>query len=356
MGEAVIVESRAVFSLNGSDFTTADVLDSAWVAGKLEESWPALLQGIANEEAAVERALQPETEWLQAASEEFRYERDLLTVEETERWLEDRQISTRQFNDYFVRLYWREHLENAPETEAVPYPAGGANLHELFRVQAHLSGDFEPLARSLAWRLLVGKDREVSVEAVAAERRIFLERVALPEPEVAAALRHLGRDEPWMEAQLVALAAYRLLRQQLTTPDRLERSLVQMRLPLTRVEFETVRLPSEDAAREAMLCLRENEVSITELAEECGQAPGCHSLLLDDCPEDTQRRLICAIPGDVFGPDPLEEGFVVYRLVSKTDPSLENPETRSRIESRLLDVYFSERMLENVQWLLPGCA
>ncbi len=41
-----------------------------------------------------------------AAAEAFRYEHDLITAEETERWLEKRALSLDDFTDYFVRQYW----------------------------------------------------------------------------------------------------------------------------------------------------------------------------------------------------------------------------------------------------------
>jgi len=344
-----------VFAIGDREYTARDAVDAAWVTGELESRWSALLRAIACEEAAVERGLQADSEWLQSASEEFRYGLDLLTVEEIERWLEARQITNQEFNEYFLRLYWHEHLEEPPEPESIPYHSAGP-LRELLRVNLWLSGEFKAVVRALAWRLLAGEEVQADAASVGAERVQFSERSGLQGADIKTAIEGLGREEPWLEHHFSLEAAYQRMRQGLGSVERLQRGLAQMRLPLTRVEFETVCLPSEDAAREAILCLRGNELSVSELAAECGEEPGRHSLLLDDSPEDTQQRLICAIPGDVFGPEQIENGFMIYRLVKKADPSLEDPDTRARLERRLLEGHFSAPTSQKVRWLIPGVA
>jgi hypothetical protein len=355
MAGLLVQEERLVFACDNCEYSLGDIIDSAWLAGELEESWYALLQGLACEEVAVERGLQLDSAWLQTASEEFRYERDLLTVEETERWLEARQVSTQQFNDYFLRRYWRENLEDPSDPDEVSYAAAGPKLHELLRLEVILSGKFEKLARFMARRVLAAREMQIDPELLEAERALVLERIGLENAELEQALALRGRDGEWLKKSLSHQAAYRLVRQSLLTHEKLAKGLTQMRLQLTEIEFESLVFPAEPAAQEAALCLRENEVSISEIALESGQEAEKRTLFLDDCPEDVQRRLLCAVPGDVFGPDAIEEGFAVYRVLKKTDPSLESEEVRARLEVRLLESHFSEPMLENVRWLLPGC-
>ena len=40
---------------------------------------------------------------IDAAAQAFRYEHDLITAEETERWLADRGLTLSDFGDYFAR-------------------------------------------------------------------------------------------------------------------------------------------------------------------------------------------------------------------------------------------------------------
>ena len=64
-----------------------DVLAAGWFLGELESPWRELLKACACEERANELELEAEEETLTSMSEDFRYERELLTVEEIERWL-----------------------------------------------------------------------------------------------------------------------------------------------------------------------------------------------------------------------------------------------------------------------------
>jgi len=355
MAGVLIQEERLVFACNDCEYSIGDIIDSAWLAGELDESWSALLQGLACEEVAAERRLQVDSAWLQSASEEFRYERDLLTVEETELWLTAHQVTTQQFNDYFLRRYWRENLEDVPTPDEMSYPTAGTKLHEMLRVEVLLSGKFETLARRLARRVLAAREMQATPEMIEKERALVSERIGLGVADLREALALRGRDGEWLDRSLARQAAYHLVRQNLLTRERLSKGLTQMRLPLTEIEFESLEFPTESAAREAAFCLRENEISISEIASESAQEPVKRSLFLGDCPDESQQRLLCAVPGDVFGPDPIEEGFAVYRILKKTDPSLESEEVRARLEVRLSELHFSESMLENVRWLLPGC-
>src|SRR6266404_3739485 len=125
-GELCSARWRVVMSAKGDEFCVRDVLDAAWFRGELEAAWTRLLQEAACEALADERALEAEAETLQAMSEEFRYERDLLTAEETEQWLVARDLTEEEFSSWFQRRYWYERLQAAAGNATYPVgPPGG---------------------------------------------------------------------------------------------------------------------------------------------------------------------------------------------------------------------------------------
>src|SRR5689334_19277478 len=75
------------------EFTVRDILEYEWFLGELRAAWSELMNSIACEEGASELDLEPDDEVLNSMSEEFRYARDLLTVEETEGWLHARDLT-----------------------------------------------------------------------------------------------------------------------------------------------------------------------------------------------------------------------------------------------------------------------
>src|SRR5215472_7427755 len=85
--------SRVVLLCGNCEVTVQDIFAYAWFLGELQVPWDELMNGIACEERASELGLDLEDEVLNSMSEEFRYARDLLTTEETERWLLARELT-----------------------------------------------------------------------------------------------------------------------------------------------------------------------------------------------------------------------------------------------------------------------
>lgn len=63
------------------------------------------LRHVAAEERADEMEVELDESAISAAAEHFRYCHDLITAEETERWLASRGLTFEDFSDYFARQY-----------------------------------------------------------------------------------------------------------------------------------------------------------------------------------------------------------------------------------------------------------
>jgi hypothetical protein len=343
---------RLVLSCNRQRFSVKDVLDTAWFSGALELPWTRLLQALACERRAAELDQQADAEALQAMSEEFRYDRDLLTAEETETWLAGRDLTEDDFGDYFLRDYWRQHLEPQPEPDRVPYPDAAADLCELLRVDLVISGEFDGLAQALSWRVAaLGNEHNAGADVVMAkEKASFFQRTGLSEPGLARALAQLERGREWFEQCLQREAAFRTLSGRWLSEEARARALTSRRPGLTRVEIKTLIAPTQDAAREAVLCLRENESTIEDLAKACGSNCEHKRLFLEDFEAEIQQAFLCATPGEVLGLQESDSGFLVCRVVGKLEPRLDDEEVKTRIDQRLLESGFSELTHDRVQW------
>ena len=105
-----------------------------------------------------------------------------------------------------------------------------------------------------------------------------------------------------------------------------EREISALRLPLTRFEVETIELDSLDAAREALLCARDDGMSMEEVAGE-GRYPYRHpEVLLEEIPEDLQQKFLSVHPGEILEPIAQGDGFHICRVIGKTEPDLEDPD------------------------------
>src|SRR5437016_14373770 len=82
-----------------------------------------------------------------------------------------------------------------------------------------------------------------------------------------------------------------------------------LRLPLTRFETEVIELESLDAAHEALFCVREDGMSMEEVATE-GRYPYRRAdFLLEDLPVDAQHRFLSVSAGEVLQPVAHGDGF-----------------------------------------------
>jgi len=164
------------------------------------------------------------------------------------------------------------------------------------------------------------------------------------------ALDQMGQTAEWLHECLQTEVSHRQICEGLLTEEARKRRLGVMRLPLTRVKIEKMIVRSQNAAQEAVLCLRENQISSAELAKECGSTWEGEDFFLMDCDSEVQQELLCVAPGDVLEPKECEEGFAVYRIEGKIDPDLKNAEVRARIDRRLLESHFSELASKHIHW------
>jgi len=155
-------------------------------------------------------------------------------------------------------------------------------------------------------------------------------------------LERLGRDSEWFNEMLAMEAAFRRRCDTLLVPQARQHELMALRLHLTRFETEVIELESRDAAQEALFCVREDGMSMEEVATE-GRYPYRRAdFLLEDIPNDVQQRFLSVSAGDVLEPVARGEGFELCRIIKKIEPHLEDPTVKLRIGQRLLDRHFSE--------------
>jgi hypothetical protein len=343
-----------VFLCKGVEYGLREVVDCAWLRGDLEVPWSRFLDSLSCERHAEELNLEPEEEALQLLSDEYRYEADLVSAEETERWLERRGINEEEFGAYFARLYWRDHVEPLPpgKFSRPDFPRVTEDIRGQFLGDLLISGDFDRLALTTSWRvaaLATSSDSGGLPDTTALDA--FLSERGLKESDFLEQLAKLGRDRHWLEICAFMEAAFNDERQQpLNTPSR-ARALAGRRLALTRVELETTYAPTSDAAREFVLCLRECQGPASELAAECGFEFEKMSVFLEDCPPDLQPALLSAAPGEALPPREAGDRYAVCRLAGKTDPALTDPAVLERIDRRLIEIHFNELSAGRVRWI-----
>ena len=331
-----------VCACGSQEYTARDAIVAAIFRGELNEKWQTFLRHIAAEERADELELELDESAISAAADEFRYRHDLITAEETEIWLANRGLTFDNFSDYFARQYCAGAVEEGLSLEQIEYSSADPELREMFLAELIFSGALDDMTVKLMRRLAARcAGKEAAPEAIDAEKRKLLLRVGIEPKQLADWLEDLDRDSQWLNEMLAIEAAYATHCDTLLVPEARRRELMALRLHLTRFEIERIELESRDAAKEALFCVREDGMSMEEVATEEGYPYRCAEFLLEDVPADAQQKYLSVSEGDLLDPIPHGDGYELCRIVKKVEPRLEDPIVKSRVDRRLLDQYFS---------------
>jgi hypothetical protein len=332
------------------EYNIRDVADAALWRGHLGPIWDKFAIGLMAEKRADELELEFDDAEIDSAAEIFRYERDLITAEETERWLAVRGLTLDEFSDYFARQYCRNKLGEEVEVSDMTYTSVPNDLRQLFAAELILSGDLGQLSTPLMWRLAAAKaEKEATAENITEAERMFFDRHGINASELPNWLSALGRELVWHAEMLAMEAAYQQRCLTLLQPHSRKHELHSLRLPLTRFETEVLELESRDAAQEALFCVTEDGMSMEEVAAE-GRYPYRRiDFLLEDLPPELQQEFMSVSPGEVLEPMPRGDGFELCRVATRTEPDADDPAIKLRVEQRLLDRHFSELSNKHVQ-------
>jgi hypothetical protein len=348
--ESVSRGDLVVCACGGQEYTSQDAIDAAIFRGQLEPKWKQFLRNIAAEDRADELDLDLDEAAVSAAAEAFRYKHDLITAEETQAWLVIRGLTFDDFTDYFTRQYYADALQENLVPDDLEYNSASSELREMFLAELILSGELDQLTNEFMCRLAARcADKELTSDAIANEERLFFDRNRLNRKKLANWLEKLGRNSEWFSEMLASEATYRRRCDTLLVPQARQRELVTLRLPLTRFETEVIELESRDAAKEALFCVREDGMSMEEVALE-GRYPYRRvDFLLGDIPADVQQSFLSVSAGDVLEPIAHGDGFHLCRVIKKIEPQPDDPNVRSRIDQRLLNRHFSELISKYVE-------
>ncbi len=288
--------------------------------------------------------------WKQNGKNFLKRSKPKSAPKETEEWLGNRGLTLNDFTAYFTRRYWANALHEELVPHEVEYHSASSELRELFLSELILSGELDRMTTALMWRLAAHcAEKDPDPDAIAVAERKFFDRNEIEPSQLADWLERLGRDSEWFNMMLVIDAAYRTRRDTLLVPQARQHELMALRLSLTRFETEIIEFESRDAAKEALFCVREDGMSMEEVASE-GRYPYRRvGFLLEDIPIDTQQRFLCVSAGQVLKPIERGDGFELCCIVKKIEPRLDDPRVKSRIDQRLIDRHFSELVSKHVE-------
>ena len=339
-----------VCACGNSQYSGSDIIAAAAFRGELESKWKQFLEAIAAENSADQLQSQLDECAVRTAADAFRYEYDLITAEETEEWLANRGLALEEFTAYLIRHYWANTSNGDIVPDETEYYSASPELRELFVAELILSGELDRMTTAFMWRLAAHcVESDADPETIAVAEQEFFDRTDIEPEQLAEWLEKMGRDSNWFEEMLAIDAAYRTRRDTLLVSQARQRELGALRLHLTRFEAEIIEFESRDAAKEALFCVREDGMSMEQVAAEGRYPYKRMDFLLENIPIDIQQRFLCVSVGQVLKPIERGDGLELCRILNKIEPRLEDPKVKSRIDQRILDRHFSELVGKHVE-------
>ena len=341
--ESVSHDDLVVCAGGDREYKARDAIDAAFFRGDLASTWEAFVHRAESQRHAEERDMDLDEDAFDGAAEAFRYQHDLITAEETEQWLAARGVTLDDFSDYFARQCWAAAATGKIDGAETDYLSAPRELRDLFACELILSGELEQMTTQLSRRLAAWKaEKDIDPDSIATEKKNFFERNEIQPKQLNDWLKRLGRDAEWFEELVAMEVAYRARSAALLLPQAYQRELATLRLPLTRFETEVLELESRDAAQEALFCVREDNMSMEEVATEGRYPYRRDEFVLEDVAEEMQQKLLSVSAGQVLEPLPRGDGFELCRVIKKAEPRVDDPAVQARVEHRLLHRYFSD--------------
>jgi hypothetical protein len=308
--------ARPALTVDGRDHSVADVAVAAlhvseW-AGVLERS---ALAGEAPEED------------VRAAAASFRRRRRLLSADEMEAWLARRGLSA----GVWMRWVRADVARGAGATGRAVEPDAVALYAE-----ALCSGALARAAGRLA-ELLVAPEPDGAPPAPPAD----------PAPLAALGI-DLDRARDLLATLSARDAALQRLAESVATPQALEERIRSHQTEWLAVEYRRLVVDEEPAAREALLCVRDDGMTLEEVAGLAGAPLSRERAFLADTPPELREHLLSASPGEPVGP--LGGDAAVLIVDAKDAPGTDDPEVVRRAREELLERALEREITARVRW------
>jgi hypothetical protein len=347
---------KPVFQVRDDSYSWSDVALAAVVWGDWERLQREVREGLACLHSYRDAGRPLPDEEIDTAAADFRYERELISAQETEAWFARWGISASQWMGYIRRSVLRARLEARLPELLARHPVSDAEVAAAAGVEAICSGMLTRLAPRLAARAAAYDNMRGAQQnggPLYTDQDVAGARNGFPDD-----VRSLGVDvdDATLDACATRLArtelALRDFRAAVITPRAVADQISAHHLEWIRVAYQTLIYPAEAMAREALLCVREDGMDFTDLAA---------ATTVADLREDERwigevtgpvhAALLGARAGEVIGPFSIDGGHGLIRLTDKCLPSAEDEQVRSKAETAALQRALSNELQTRVHWL-----
>lgn len=266
-------------------------------------------------------------EAVKEAATTFRYTHNLISAQDTQTWLNAWGITVEDWMNYLRGQLLRERWVGRLDQILAACPISDETVQAALQRYAVCSDKFDAWAQKLAGHAAVTA-LSGSLDA---------------------------RDQSPCNGprNLVARIETEFERvcQQAVTPQRVAAKIADHQLDWIRFDCRYVWFPEERLAREASFCVREDGLTLEEVAHDARGIVQHWDFYLDEVDAAARPHFLATRQGDWLGPVRLLEGFPLFAIERKQMPHSDDPGIRQRAEQAIVTSLIEAECNKRVKWL-----
>jgi hypothetical protein len=287
---------------------------------------------------------------LQAAVNAWRSTKRLTSAVETEAWVQAWGTSLDDLVSCLERRWLLQHLAGQVRPSAVDSPLQDSDAHELLPDELLFSDKLEALREAIvpraAWESCADP-----VQLEAESSRLLVEAAMRDEADAIELLSGWDLEEPAARSLILREASARIRRREALESADFDAELHRDKASFVRLDLDFAMLPHEDAAREFVLCLRDDGESFVRAARRAeARAQRTRVFLRHLAREESGAAGLGAEPGDVIGPSRQGDGWLVRQVRRVIEPELGDQEILQAVEDSWLKRRIQPLIARRVLW------
>jgi hypothetical protein len=315
-----------LFAVGDHEFGWDEIVIAAQVWGEWRPFVETVRQSLACLRLAAETRQLPSADELREAATAFRYARNLISAEDARSWLARGEMTVEKWLNYLRGQLLRERWAGRLKHIVAAHPISDEEVCEVIKDHAICGGELGEWAVKLAGRA-----------AIAATIGRF-----------DTGDRHTGGSPLALVSHLET--EFERQRKQAVTMKLIETKIADHRLDWIHFDCRYIWFPEKCIAREAFLCVREDGLSLDEVAYDARSVVQRWNFYLDEIEASARPHFLSAQAGDWLGPVQMIEGFPLFSVDAKTMPAAADERVRDRAEQAIVAGFMKQAINERVKW------
>jgi hypothetical protein len=153
-----------------------------------------------------------------------------------------------------------------------------------------------------------------------------------------------------LEHLAILEAAFEEIAGRAVTPGAVRSCVAANRIDWIRLSIDYVEFGDEHGAREGALCVREDQMTLAEVAADAQQPLRHTTTYIEELDAELKSRFLACAKGELLGPLQWEGHYALCLVIDKTLPDESEPQIRQRAEQKIVETLVNREINDRVRW------